>query len=226
MSTDPEPKKAGLLGPLANAYEPTSADADRVLAKITAALAAPTAIAPPPPARTFGSGKYAVIAGLAALAIVAVYATRTPAETPAPSAPSVTTVTERPAAPPAVETPAMPSVAVDSLPTAAPTMTAPALKPAPVPATDDTLAREARLLAEARRAVGSGDAARGLALLDEHARTFPNGFLASDRAAERIVVLCSLGRREEAVREGRAFLANRPASPLTRRVSNSCAGEP
>ncbi len=64
----------------------------------------------------------------------------------------------------------------------------------------------------------------GLALLDEHARTFPNGFLASDRAAEHIVVLCGLGRQDEAAREAKAFLAGRPEGPLTRRVTMSCAG--
>ena len=71
-----------------------------------------------------------------------------------------------------------------------------------------------------------GDAAQGLALLDEHAQTFPKGFLAGDRAAERIVVLCGLGRRDEAVREAKVFLAGRPEGPLTRRVTMSCGGEP
>jgi hypothetical protein len=90
----------------------------------------------------------------------------------------------------------------------------------------ETLEKEARLLAEARRAVARGDAAQGLAPLDEHAQTFPKGFLAGDRAAERIVVLCGLGRRDETVREAKVFLARRPEGPLTRCVTMSCGGEP
>jgi RNA polymerase sigma-70 factor (ECF subfamily) len=93
-----------------------------------------------------------------------------------------------------------------------------------VPSSSDTLAEEARLLAEARRAVRAGDVPRALTLLDEHARVFPNGWLVDDRAAERIVVLCHLGRQEEAVREATIFLSGRPESPLTHRVATSCAG--
>jgi len=47
----------------------------------------------------------------------------------------------------------------------------------------------------------------------------------ADRAAERIIVLCSLGRRAEAVEQATVFLRSRPKSPLTRRVEASCAGE-
>ena len=90
----------------------------------------------------------------------------------------------------------------------------------------DTLEREARILADARRARQSGNGEEALALLDEHARVFPSGWLASDRDAERILVLCSLGRRDQAVREAAAFLAGRPKGPLTRRVELSCAGQP
>jgi RNA polymerase sigma-70 factor (ECF subfamily) len=94
------------------------------------------------------------------------------------------------------------------------------------PPSSETLEREARLLAEARRAVQRGDGPRALAILDQHAREFPSGFLSSDRAAERIVVLCSLGRRDEAIAAAKVFLAGRPIGPLTQRVTTSCAGQP
>jgi hypothetical protein len=144
---------------------------------------------------------------------------------------------------------AVPSVTVDSLPTvaggppappppasASTASRAPARRPsttagaadAPAPAapsaSGDTLQEEARLITDARQALEHGDGDKALARLAEHARRFPNGWFAADRAAERIVVLCSLGRRAEAVKEAAVFLESRPKSPLTRRVEASCAG--
>jgi RNA polymerase sigma-70 factor (ECF subfamily) len=250
VSTEPEKK---LLAPLADAYEPTDADAERVFAKIQASLAAlpaapvPVARPPVPPAAGAFAGKNLALVGLCALAIVGgVFAWQSRREGPRPAAPAsevvaapVVTAPAVPAPPvasapvAATAAPAMlPSISVDSLPSASLAQppgasggklaAAPAASQAP---SSETLEKEARLLAEARRAVQRGEAAQGLALLDEHARTFPNGWLAADRAAERIVVLCSLGRRDEAVRESKAFLVGRPDGPLTRRVTASCAGE-
>jgi hypothetical protein len=248
VSTGPDDKSPLVLGPLADAYEPTDADAERVFAKIQAALgpaavaaaatttspaSASTPSAPPTTAAGAGFGKKAVFVGLscAALALFGTFAATRSSGTSTPvAAPSVS---EAPAvnAPEkkleAETAPAIPSVSVDSLPTAATAVAPP--KAAPVATTvsaqpSDTLEREARLLADARQARQSGDGNRALALLDEHARTFPSGWLASDRAAERIVVLCGLGRRDEAVREANVFLNGRPKGPLTRRVELSCAG--
>ena len=157
-------------------------------------------------------------------------------ETP-PSAPSVVAPVAEPNTLARVETNAdapLPSVSVDTLPNLAaapataetsrkPAASAPSSLRAPAPAAD-TLEKEARLLADARRASQSGAGDRALALLDEHARTFPNGWLASERDAERILVLCRLGRRAEATRAAAAFLDGRPKGPLTRRVELSCAG--
>lgn len=136
----------------------------------------------------------------------------------------------------AIAMPGIPSISVDSLPSAgAPRATNPSASASAgarqgdataAASPSDTLEKEARLLAEARGAVQRGDATQALALLDEHARVYPKGWLASDRAAEHIVVLCSLGRRDEAAREAKVFLAGRPRGPLTRRVTMSCAGEP
>lgn len=92
-------------------------------------------------------------------------------------------------------------------------------------ASADTLGRETQLITSARAALKEKSPDKALAFLDEHARLFPNGWLANDRMAERIVVLCSVSRRSEAVREARAFLDGRPKSPLTRRVEESCAVE-
>jgi RNA polymerase sigma-70 factor (ECF subfamily) len=132
-------------------------------------------------------------------------------------------------------TPAVPSMSAHALPSAAvvakqkPEKKLPAIGPSmrgePERPSDDTLDREARLLANARRLRNSGDDTRALASLDEHAREFPHGLLESERMAERVAVLCNLGRKDEAVREAAQFLARHPKGALTRRVEMSCAGE-
>jgi hypothetical protein len=281
MSTNPE--KPSLLASIADEYEPTDADAKRVLAKLQAALA-PTAIVQAAPAQAapaqatppasaplrpspsqptastgvgsaFREGRTPLLLGLSAAAFVVlgsvVMATRETSNTPPPevvsAAPSALVAPSAPVAPPAPVEPsevrepqntaAIPAVSVDSLPSATPAKKT-AAAPASAPETGsqsgkelagpqaDTLEREAKILADARRARQSGEGERALALLDEHARLFPKGWLASDRAAERIVVLCDLGRHEQAVREATVFLAGRPKGPLTRRVELSCAGKP
>jgi hypothetical protein len=245
-------KNESLLAPLVDAYEPTEADADRVFEKIQtslseAAIAAPTspAEAPPPAGASVAAGAHggrnALLIGLSCAALVltgaVAFTTREAPMQPAPAMSSPAAVAApAPAEPHEPESAAViPSVTVDSLPGAKPLQPAAnaekkAVRPSPS-ATDatpqsDTLEREARLLSHARQARQAGESAGALALLDEHARTFPNGWLANERAVERIVVLCSLGRRDEAVREAAAFLKGRAMSPLTRRVELSCAGQP
>ncbi|MBX3207128.1 MAG: hypothetical protein KF764_18925 [Labilithrix sp.] len=245
-------KGSSLLGPLADAYEPTAEDADRVLARIQASLgqpSAPPSVDEPAPAKpaasprapqsarpagAAGTGKKALV-GLSCAVLVLVGAftmTRSPEATDGPTAPRASTSAAAPVEGLSPEpngegegAHAIPSVSVDSLPSA-PARASAAAKPTPAPAApaSDTLEREARLLADARQARQEGEGTRALALLDEHARTFPNGWLADDRAAERIVVLCGLGRRADAIREAAVFLEGRPKGPLTRRVETSCAG--
>jgi hypothetical protein len=87
----------------------------------------------------------------------------------------------------------------------------------------ETVAREASLLRDADAALRAGDAGRALALLDEHTATFPGGVLAQERSAERVIVLCALGRTTEARRAAAAFLIDHPSSPLVSRVRGACA---
>ncbi len=136
------------------------------------------------------------------------------------------------------QTPAVPSISAHALPSAtvlvrrepekklsAIASSAPSETGEPKRPSDDTLDREARLLANARRLRNSGDDTRALGSLDEHAREFPHGLLESERMAERVVVLCNLGRKDEAVREAARFLERHPKGALARRVETSCAGE-
>lgn len=240
MSTDPE-NKGSLFGELAEAYDLPEADADRILANVQAAHAREMRAADSSSrlARSVvtGGSFRILLLGVASLGLaVGGAATRlAPAETPA-----VVSSPATHAAPPTAKTAeaasAMPSVSIDELPNvASPAATGvsakkPVVNTAPTqttsPVAEDTLEAETILLEGARRALKRGEASGALALLDEHAQRFPKGWLATDRAGERIIVLCGLGRRAEATREAKTFLDGRPKTPLTRRVESSCAGEP
>ncbi|HEY8090081.1 MAG TPA: hypothetical protein VIF09_19605 [Polyangiaceae bacterium] len=144
--------------------------------------------------------------------VVAAASSRAPIETPGATAVVAPAVLASPA-----------SVA----PSTPPTHVAPAAIPShrPVdPPGPATVADEARLLREADAARSSGDAARALTLLEEHDRRYPGGVLVEERSAERVVVLCALGRASEARAAGEAFLREHPSSPLAARVRASCAG--
>jgi hypothetical protein len=81
---------------------------------------------------------------------------------------------------------------------------------------------EADLLTRADSALKAGDANRALELVNQHASSFPGGVLVEEREAERIVVLCALGRSGEAETLAAEFLRERPRSPLAPRVRASC----
>jgi hypothetical protein len=140
---------------------------------------------------------------------------------PAPRAPepALPAVVEPPA-PPVVEVPVAPPVVAR---TSAVRTRRPAERHAAPDATS-TLAAETALLRDADRALRAGDTATALARLDEHASRFPNGALAPERSAERLIVLCQLG-----VADSRAvdrFLAARSGSPLAARVRRACVPQP
>jgi RNA polymerase sigma-70 factor (ECF subfamily) len=96
--------------------------------------------------------------------------------------------------------------------------------PTPEPAGPDTVAAEAELLRRADAARKAGDASLALNLLDEHRARFPTGILVQEREAERVVVLCALGRSGDARAAAAAFLRDWPHSPLAGRVRSSCGG--
>jgi hypothetical protein len=108
----------------------------------------------------------------------------------------------------------------------------PASRPAPAPAPavaapvveSSSLAEETQLLREADRAVRAGDGERAMALLNDHAARFPDGNLAPERAAERLVVLCLDGKADASAAS--RFLAAHPGSALTARVKQACGLAP
>lgn len=138
---------------------------------------------------------------------------------PAPSPPAAET-TAAPSAParaavPRQQQPQEPRVAAEPASPAAPATAGPSPPP-------DTLAAETQRLREAHGALTGGEASRALALLDEESAAGPQ--LREERAAARVLVLCQLGRVDEARLLAARFLAESPRSPLADRVRASCAG--
>jgi len=86
----------------------------------------------------------------------------------------------------------------------------------------DRLAEEAGELREAQRALRSGDSNRALALLEQQQTLYPNGSLAQERSAAKVLALCQAGRAEQARLEAQRFEQLFPNSPLLGRVRGAC----
>ena len=132
-------------------------------------------------------------------------ATATPTVVPAPL-PSTTT---RPPEPPA-PTP---------VPVQRPRVAAPTNAP---PAPAETSSAELALVGAARTALTDRDWSTTLASLDEHARRFPGGVLAEERAALRAIALCRSGAAD-ARTAVLAFNSRYPGSHHHRSIKAACA---
>jgi hypothetical protein len=86
-----------------------------------------------------------------------------------------------------------------------------------------TVDEEVKLMNRAQAALRSGNPSQALQLLNEDARRFPSGKLASARAVAHMIALCRLGRASEARLEAERFLAKNPSSPFAARVSDVCS---
>lgn len=93
---------------------------------------------------------------------------------------------------------------------------------APSSPTKASIARETELLAEAQRALKSGQALKALYTLDRHAEEFPTGQLYEEATAARVVALCAVGRTQDGQRWTNEFLRRYPNSPLSARVRGAC----
>jgi hypothetical protein len=131
----------------------------------------------------------------------------TPSPPPAAAPPADPASPARPAPRPGARIAAAPSPA-DTVEPAAPA------EPA-----EDPLVAETRRLREAHGALKAGDAEKALRLLDEPAK---GGELGEERAAARVLVLCKLGRADEANAAAARFLRESPRSPLADRVRAGC----
>ncbi len=92
-------------------------------------------------------------------------------------------------------------------------------KPSTRPAsTPDSLPAELAALDRARRALGRGDSALALSLLDDYTRRFSKQRLGSEARVLRMEALSKQGDRQAAARLAKKFLAAHPSSPYARRV--------
>lgn len=92
-----------------------------------------------------------------------------------------------------------------------------------VPTESDSLREQARLIASARRQLAGGDARGAIDLLNQFRTGYPNAALHQEEQATRVLTLCALGRRDDAVAEANEFRRDFPSSPFLARVEASCA---
>lgn len=88
-----------------------------------------------------------------------------------------------------------------------------------------TLAAERELVARAWRALALGETAPALDAAAEHARRFPEGLLAPERAAIDTIARCRRGDAD-GPRRATAFHRAYAGSPLAKRVDEACVAPP
>jgi hypothetical protein len=88
-----------------------------------------------------------------------------------------------------------------------------------------SLAQEIAVIEKIRRALLADAPARALEHVRAHARRFPEGVLAQEREALRVVATCALGDAGAEATAG-AFIAAHPDSPLVGKVRAACATAP
>jgi hypothetical protein len=89
-----------------------------------------------------------------------------------------------------------------------------------------SLEAEVALLREAQDALRRDDPRGARAVLDEHARRFPNGALAEECRAVRAIIDCQTKPGPRASAQAEAFVRRAPASPLGDRVRQACGLAP
>ena len=225
-----DPELHSLVAAERGEVEPSTADRERIgrslLPRVGAGFGLGLSLVASPAtgaAAASGAGLLLKVASVVALAsAVAVVAVPRLSNSGAP-APKASPAAAMAPAQPAAPTPS-PSAAVEPEPLPPTPSDAPAARtPSPSAAPSlPPLAEEARLLKQAQQALRDGQAGAALAALTEHQRRFPRGQLALERSAARIQALCGLGQKQQAEREGKAFLKQHPSSGLSAQVRASC----
>jgi hypothetical protein len=161
------------------------------------------------------------IAGLISVALLAQSGKPLPLPLPAP-----TRASEAPTPATAEPTPALsPGSTADSEASVGPRATG--LAPAPVVsargfASAEEPSDELGLVSSMQLALRSGNAARALALANEHARRFPSGTLSQEREGARAIARCQLAEPAARASMQSAFEARYPGSPYAARVKAAC----
>ncbi len=239
---DPSPAqreqvRRGLVAAMGGAAALSGAAAPAAASALASgATAAPGAVAP----LLAGSGilvaKVVVVVALAGAAIGGGALLYTSSRSPAAHRISAPSAEARASLPSAGASPSRPQSApgpsMGSASSELPARPAPTIvhaPPAAAPSTEDvpvsTLESETLLVRAADASLRAGDPATALTLLDEHARRFPRGVLEEERAEERVLALCALGRDAEARAATASFLRDHAKSPLVAKVRHSCAGD-
>lgn len=144
--------------------------------------------------------------------------TTTPASTPT-AAPTSTTIVAPEPAPQSTTTARASTTASPRSGTRTTGSDTPAHEPALAPA--DALRQELALIRRAREAIAAGRHADADAALAEHARSFPAGALAPERAAYEAIVACHL-HRGDATSRAREFARAHPTATLLGEVKAAC----
>lgn len=235
MSLDPGMRD--LLSAARRGLEPTDEERDRTRLALSRKLGAGVFLAATTTAGTAGGAVAAATLGkvvlVGALFVGGALGVRTLTRPAAAPAPVPTTPSPSPTPVPSVAVVA-PAPTVVSVPAPVPSASASASAPspstnqkaaavAPTSSADD-LDGELALLRRARVALAAGKLDAALALLDEHAASYPNGTFAEERRGLGVVAQCKAGR-VGAVGRARAFLADRPGSPMAARVVEACGLE-
>lgn len=171
-----------------------------------------------------------VMAAAGALVVVPMVV-RTQSRSEAPVAPAVVVVAAPASTPsngatspseqPAVN--AVPSISVDSLPTAAVERARPAnVASSAVPKCAD----EIELVERADETLRAGDARHALELTREHSARCPNGSFVQERERVAIEALALLGQNDEMRARAKAFETRFPSSPHVRRIRNLASSNP
>ncbi|HEX8793712.1 MAG TPA: outer membrane protein assembly factor BamD [Polyangiaceae bacterium] len=187
-----------------------------------------------------GGKAIAVIAftGLAAMGGAMVLHQQHRASESAPVQPSAPVMVQR--APTAVAKPApLPSIApapvesVEAAPMASSSVTPPraaapaaSVAPGPTESATSSVPSELAALQQARAALGAGDPARALSMLDAYGARFPHGAMAQEAVVLRIEALVRAGDRPAAQRAADAYLGANPQSPYVDRIRSLLGTNP
>jgi hypothetical protein len=192
----------------------------RAITRARAALATAAAFEPPPPSR--GRARRLGVAATVCLAFAVGAAGATAAlhdrgwrSRPVDALPAAAM------APPATKTPESDHAPADPLVSAGPvSVIRPQRAPRAQVRAPQSYAAEVECLARAQVAFAGGDFRGALAASLEHARRFPNGWLAEQREALRVRSLAGVGLTDEARRAAAAFGERFPRSVFLSRLQD------
>ncbi len=222
--TELSPETRSLLDAARDAHAPPAGARDRVRMRMTADLARSV---PPKPvaARWFQSSLVKLVGAGVVVASLGAALRMRPSPSPAthPVAHRAQRVTQAPA-------PTAPTVTETPAPTPAVPVAQPVLPEAPGPrpralgahSTDDDLTAEIALLRQARSALARNDNATALALAERYQTRFPQGGMAEDAAALKVIALCQSGLTERSRVEAGRFFTRWPRSLHGSRVRTAC----